>query len=140
LEADIRNLRELMSDQEGYKATSAKMAAPQRQFAGIPELVARVAEDVINRTSLQSLCLTNRFFNTIFTPVLYSEILFRANNSRFLLEDLQVILKNEALRHVRALDISVETNLSDSAICQLYNEGVQAILVQMPNLISFRYV
>jgi hypothetical protein len=123
-----------------YSYLSAKMPSPQRHFASIPELLACVAKDVINRRSLLNLCLTSRFFNAICTPILYTEIWSRENNFRFLVEDLQLLLKNDALKYVQSLDISSPNEYCEGALTQLYNEGVQAFLARLPMLLSFRYV
>ncbi|EPE36546.1 hypothetical protein GLAREA_08709 [Glarea lozoyensis ATCC 20868] len=125
------------------------MSSSVAQFASSVDLVYEVANQVTNRQSLRNCCLVSKNFNTSFTPLLYSEVWFRPNNRRFLLEDLPLLLNHQALQFVRALDVAVEILPDDPwswdgtseqiEVRRLCNEGVQSLLYKMPMLQIFRW-
>jgi hypothetical protein len=126
------------------------MSSTMTKFACIPELVDYLAEVSVNRRLIFNACLTSRVFNVSFTCRLYSELWFRPNNARFLVEDLSTLLKNDALKndalkYTRTLDIEispgnyVKNSYSHGELNERVNEGVQSLLTKLPLLEKFLY-
>ncbi|PVH78978.1 hypothetical protein DL98DRAFT_572761 [Cadophora sp. DSE1049] len=115
------------------------------RFVDIPELLVCLGEAIANRKLLLDLCLTSKSFNTTFTPFLYTELLFNEGNAYVLLEKLDSLLANSALKHTKTLDFCIAPGRlqiegqSDGELCQALNEAIQAIVGKTPNLSKFSW-
>ncbi|KAH7416781.1 hypothetical protein BKA64DRAFT_656098 [Cadophora sp. MPI-SDFR-AT-0126] len=115
------------------------------RFVDIPELLVCLGEVIANRKLLLDLCFTNKSFNTAFTPFLYAELWFNEGNAHILLDQLEALLANTALKHTKILDFYLapgrlqREDKSDGELCQAFNEAIQAILGKTPNLTGFSW-
>jgi len=122
------------------------MSSPTKQFASIPELLSCLGRNVVNRKLMYDLCLTSKSFNASFTPFLYAEFWIRSTNAQFLVENVQLLLGNSSLKCTKGLDVAIrpysrlDTGHDEGTLSELYNKGVQALLMSMPELTHFTYV
>ncbi|EPE36538.1 RNI-like protein [Glarea lozoyensis ATCC 20868] len=123
------------------------MPSAATRFASSADLLYYFGMLIMSRKLLRNYCLVSKYFNDMFTPILYAEVWFRQSNAQFLLEDLPILLGNPALKFTRIIDVEIPitherggqaTRLAAS-LTGLFNEATQSLLEKMPNLQMFRW-